>query len=413
MTSDAHETAAQPRTLWQATVWHAPGFIVGLYFLSLHFLSTLNLSYLILLVGAVFLLSTQPVLAWRKLLGAPTALALALFVSTLLSIHNAAERIDTNLGVAQIPGLLIYAIVVLCVRSPRQLLGLVLGFCIALPAMLWVFAAASLHSGFSRAVQLIYHGAQPLFLAANDMLMYVVFMPLVVWFALREWRGRPGVLLAGAYIAVLALLAVLLLSRLSLLLIAVFGLFYFGSGRQRLFWYGALALGLAIAALLLFDASFMEKVRRLDMARLRTWIAALAMFADAPWLGNGPGSFSLLYPAYLRDMPESIRFGREIRDIGWAHSLFFEAAAEKGLLGLAVTIAYFVYLFAAPGARLRSGGGEFFKALRATALICLVAAIFELSMLRAWGIYAIYLLLALVAAFAAAPGVDGDEAGAA
>lgn len=40
-----------------------------------------------------------------------------------------------------------------------------------------------------------------------------------------------------------------------------------------------------------------------------------------------------------------------------------------------------------------------FPDVRATALDCLVAAIFELSLLRAWGVHAIYLLLALVAAF--------------
>lgn len=401
MTAEANQSNPS-RTIWQTIVWHAPGFIVGLHFLSLHFLATLNLSYLILLIGAIFLLAVQPRLAWHKLLSAPTALAIALFASTWLSMHYAPDRVNENLGIAQIPGLLLYAIVVLCMHNPRQLLGIVAGFCIALPAMLWTFAVASLHSGFSRAVQLIYHASQPLFLAANDMLMYVIFLPLVVWFAVRECRGRAGALVATAFVAVLCLLAVLLLSRLSLLLIAAYGFFYFGGGRQRRFWYGVLAVcAVAVAALLLFDTSFAEKLHTLDLARLRTWIAALAMFADAPGLGNGPGSFSTLYPVYLHDMPESIRFGREIRDIGWAHSLFFEAAAEKGLVGLTVTIAYFVYLFRVLRGRSRGEDGPFFQALHATVAICLVVAIFELSMLRAWGVYALYLLLALVAAFTA------------
>lgn len=388
-------------------VWHAPGFIVGLYFLSLHFLATLDLSYLVLLLGAVFLLSTQPALAWRKLFSVPTGLAVALFASTWLSLHNSSlPRVNVNLGVAQIPGLLIYAILVLCVRDPRQLLGIVLGFCIALPATLWAFGTASLHSGFSRAVQLIYHGAQPLFLAANDMLIYAVFMPLVVWFALRELRGRPGAVLAGAYVAALGLLAVLLLSRLSMLLIAVYGFFHVVGGRSRRVRYAVLLVCVLAAAALLFDEALLHKLETLDLARLRTWVAALAMFADAPWTGHGAGSFSLLYPDYLHNMPESIRFGREIRDIGWAHSLFFEAAAEQGLLGLGVTIAYFVYLFAA----LRGGGDGLRKALRATAFICLVAAVFELSMLRVWGVYAIYLLLALVAVFGGKPRAPDDAA---
>jgi hypothetical protein len=49
-------------------------------------------------------------------------------------------------------------------------------------------------------------------------------------------------------------------------------------------------------------------------------------------------------------------------------------------------------------------------ALRATAFICLVAAVFELSMLRAWGVYAIYLLLALAAVFGGKPRAADDAA---
>lgn len=389
-------TAETPRTRWQSIVWHAPGAIIGLYFLSLQSVATINFSYLLLLAGALFLLLAQPALRWRALVETPSLLALALVASTALSAHVAdAAHVKAGIEVSLIPGVLVYLIVVLCVRDPRQLAGVAVSFAIALCATTWIFWSASLHSDFSRAVQLIYHAHHPLFLAANDVLMYVVFMPLVVWFA-RLRPGHAGTLLASGYVLVLALLTTLLLSRLPLLIVGAYGLAYFGAGRDRRFWYVAsFAACAAVAAALLLDTSFAKKLHTLDLARLRTWIAALAMFLDAPSLGNGPGSFSALYPAYYRDMPESIRFGVEVRNIGWAHSLFLESAAEKGLLGLAVIVAYFVYLWRALRRRVDTDG--FARALRACAIICLAASIFELSLLRVWGVYAIYLLLALVA----------------
>jgi O-antigen ligase len=395
MTADTH------RTPWQTTVWHAPGVVIGLYFLSLQSVATINFSYLLLLAGALLLLLAQPALRWRALLETPSLLAGALVASTALSAHMAAAaNVKSGIEISLIPGVLVYLIVALCVRDPRQLAAVAASFFIALCATTWIFWSASLHSEFSRTVQLIYHARHPLFLAANDVLMYVVFMPLVIWFA-RLWPGRAGALLAIGYVLLLALLSTLLLSRLPLLIVAAYGLVYFGAGRGRRFWYGALlAVGVAIVAALLLDASFAKKLHTLDLARLRTWIAALAMFLDAPSVGNGPGSFSALYPAYYRDMPESIRFGAEVRNIGWAHSLFFESAAEKGLLGLAAIVAYFVYLWQA--LRRRTDAEGFARALRACAVICLVASIFELSLLRVWGVYAIFLLLALVAIHRAA-----------
>lgn len=383
-------------------VWHAPGVVVGLYFLTLQFVATINLSYLVLLAGAIFLLLAQPVLAWQALFSKATALAFALFLSTLLSVYVADKNIvKAGLAVSQLPGLLIYLLVVLCVRSANQLIFVAASFFISLCINTTLFFSASLHSELSRAVQLIYFSSQPLFLAANDMLMYVIFLPLMVWIA-RLWRGRPGILLAGCYLLVLSLLAVLLLSRLSMLIIAVCCFGYLGIAHQRRLWYAVLIVVALAAVALLVDDSLANKVRTMDLARVRTWVAATAMFADAQWLGNGPGSFSALYPAYFNEMPEVIRFGREIRNIGWAHSLFFESAAEKGLLGLAVIVAYFFYLFAALNRKLRSGEDGFIRALRAAVMILLVASCFELSLLRVWGIYIIYLILGLVAVFTAA-----------
>lgn len=69
-----------------------------------------------------------------------------------------------------------------------------------------------------------------------------------------------------------------------------------------------------------------------DADRWSWWRAAGAMAAARPWLGVGPGAFGEAYPAF--------------RNSAWglntlyAHNLFLEMAAERGLLGLGAFLAF-------------------------------------------------------------------------
>ncbi|MFN8423920.1 MAG: GDP-mannose 4,6-dehydratase [Anaerolineae bacterium] len=65
--------------------------------------------------------------------------------------------------------------------------------------------------------------------------------------------------------------------------------------------------------------------------RLAHWDAAARMWADRPWLGQGPGHYPLRYAAY--------RLPRWPYDLGHAHNAYLNALAETGLLGLAALAA--------------------------------------------------------------------------
>ena len=387
---------------WRAILRHAPGAIIGSYFLALQYTAVINLSYLILLSGALFLLAAQPNLNWRLFFSKPTALAGALFFSTLLSTVLANRQVvNPNIGVSQIPGLLIYLIIVLCINNTAQLRFIMLGLLASLCATTWSFLSASLHADFARSIKLIFLTEHPLFLAANDVLMFSILTPLALWFGLRQLQALRSSF-SIVYIVLVGLLSVLLLSRISLIIIGASVVGYFSRAVQRRWLALAAIFSLIILAVVYCsDSALAAKLHSLDLTRLRVWMVAARMFMDAPWFGNGPGSFSVLYGQYVAQMPIASSLGYEGRNMGWAHSWFFEAAAEKGLLGLSIVIAYFIYAFSAVKNKLRKTPDAFLKALGLCVAMCLIASFIEMSMLRVWGIFIVYLLLALVAVFTA------------
>jgi hypothetical protein len=66
--------------------------------------------------------------------------------------------------------------------------------------------------------------------------------------------------------------------------------------------------------------------------RATTMLAAFNAFRDHPWLGVGPGQYSPMYSAYYHDIGPQFRE----MDTKRAHILYFEVAAETGIVGLTV-----------------------------------------------------------------------------
>jgi len=80
-----------------------------------------------------------------------------------------------------------------------------------------------------------------------------------------------------------------------------------------------------------------------SVERLAHWQAALAMAAEKPWLGQGPGHYALAYDRF--------RLPRWPDALGHAHNVYLHVLAENGLLGLA---GYLFLLAALTGISLRA-----------------------------------------------------------
>lgn len=388
------------KSLFSAFHHNLPGLVIGSYFISLQFVQSIDLSFLILLVGLLFLFFTHPVVHCRSLIGGATAVAAALFLSTLFSSSVVGrDFVGRTMPLAQIPGLLIFFVFVLFIRKRSQIAPIVWSFFLGLSICVWQFLLASYTAGFERSGALIFLTAHPLYLAPNDVLMFAVFFPVIIWYG-RYLKGGWGLLLAIGYSILLIFLAELLLSRIALLAVAATLLLpLLQVKRWKILLGSLLAAALAICVIAYYDPLLLSKLQIHNLDRVRLWMIAWHMFMDAPWLGHGPGSFSALYTDYLDRLGPTVNYGNDVRHMGWAHNWFLESASEKGVIGLGAVLAYFAYIFTVIINNLKHGGDYFYRALGLSAILLLVAANAELSFLRIWAIYVVYLMLGLVAVF--------------
>lgn len=126
-----------------------------------------------------------------------------------------------------------------------------------------------------------------------------------------------------------------------------------------------LAVQLAVAVTALLGVALLEgrqaalvgsAERLVDERRVLLWRDAAAIAREHPVAGVGAGGFADASPTAQEDA-----------DARWAHSGFFQQAAEAGAVGLALLLAAFGWGFA----RLRAGPGDAFSVLGAVALAAL------------------------------------------
>lgn len=146
-------------------------------------------------------------------------------------------------------------------------------------------------------------------------------------------------------------------------------------------WRGwlALAAGIGFVGLLVFWAQLGHGGQTNGRARLGMWWVGWQMFMGAPWLGQGPARFVDVYlPLLQRLGPEVLGTPTEWAFIPWAHNLWIEALAERGVLGLLAWSLPLLWVW-------RRGSQPVRAALAAFLLMGLV----DLTMLKPW-VMAVY-----------------------
>ena len=84
------------------------------------------------------------------------------------------------------------------------------------------------------------------------------------------------------------------------------------------------------------------------LERVAHWVAAQRMWAQAPWLGVGPGNYAQVYP--------QVRLPQWEDALGHAHNIYLNVAAETGLVGLAAYLALMITALAWVWGQLRRAG---------------------------------------------------------
>jgi teichuronic acid biosynthesis protein TuaE len=125
-----------------------------------------------------------------------------------------------------------------------------------------------------------------------------------------------GVLAAGSRAALITVVVAVLAALLA------------GQARRA---RGVLVVVLAALAVLVpvFAGQAGSSAERTVSGRATENLIAVAMFAEHPLTGVGPGGYTVLYRDYARDI------GNDPRELRHAHSLPLEIAAEQGVVGIA------------------------------------------------------------------------------
>jgi O-antigen ligase len=246
--------------------------------------------------------------------------------------------------------------------------------------------------------------ALPFFSVPNDLLITVVLAPFP-FVTLLSARGAVAKVLAG--ISLLACLAAMIVYQ-SRTGVALFAVMCFGVvvAEAKIRWQSALWLSTGVVGLfVLIDAvtgfALLHKFAQLNSlsTRIPLWIAACKMFLTAPWFGHGPGTFSLLYEGYQ----SSIHFPGWVRVIPqlhapWAHSLYLEVLAERGLFALLCLLGV-IY---AAGRMLKAAWARskdsLWIGLTASLTLIVLGGLSEFSVLRYWFSQLLLVVLGMVVA---------------
>jgi len=333
-----------------------------------------------------------------------------------LSIFFSDDRVRSlELSAAWVPGVLLFVVISERLRSAANL-----------RAVYGCFSLVALALAATLLVGRWLHGANPhAWLSTMQLPVLVVpndchFLALLTPFSLilvdrapRSWLGAMAlvsigltglaILALGSRGAVLTLMAclvttgTLLRPRLGLIL---------GFSTIAVIVAGDAALGFPLAS----------KFTHVVDTRISLWIVAWEMFLDAPWLGHGPHTYRALYTAYFEAtaFPAWVRPDPWGTEVPWAHNLYLELLAERGIIGffsfLGVLGTAFFYAF-----RVREVGSAEVSALASGALGVLigllVSGVFEASLLRIWVVILLLAVLGIIARLAALTGSPAAPGG--
>jgi len=340
----------------------------------------------------------------------PILLPLLAFVGARLVSALAAPEAIRGLQVAAplLPALLVFFVLSEWVRMRGHVVAIYASLTAAGLVLAASFLAAAWVSGAGAPDAWAQMAPSALLVVNNDLTVVAVLAPLAVAAALVRPHPAMRLLVAGFFVALVAVIGVAQ-SRTALVTAVVsLGCFAALSRGRVLAWSarGWLAVAGAVAVVVAVDAALGFRLAHKMLGewqgngRLSLWAAALAMFRDAPVLGQGPHGFMLHHRAYLDALALPAWVYVEDRVTPWAHNLYLELLAEQGGLGLAAfgaTMAAAVATFARIR-RTRQADIQLLAAGAGAALIgFLTAAWTELSFIRAWVTIVLFTLLGLVA----------------
>jgi len=202
--------------------------------------------------------------------------------------------------------------------------------------LIWIF----LSGATSDPASLVEMLDSPVMVVPNDFAYFAVVLPLL-FRASRHFSHGLGVnlLLAGS-LALFLMVSLILESRLALAGFAILsGSEIAGKLAKK---YRPWIILLVFAATVVVFSFVIKKGSSSLEARLVLWVAAISGFVEAPWFGNGFGTFGSYYDQFKETGFElfSSIVSVDQRYVPWPHNIFLELVFFYGLSGVIPMVAF-------------------------------------------------------------------------
>lgn len=317
-----------------------------------------------------------------------------LIITVIVTLASRDINHSILVQVQLLPCLLIYLCLVLSMKTEKQRMFVVIALVLAaLVAELSFMAQVLYLSEIPDRLEKMWAIKSPLFVAPNDVLFFAVLAPLAACLMVSQvdrWTRILGLI----YLLLTFVVTLYMQSRQAV------GIYLGGLCMMAMLWrpaIGGIIIVVGAVIVLLVDwvtgKGLTNKLVYL-FPRRYVWEAAWQMFLDRPGLGHGPGMFKELYVEYLEKAGYAFTDIEDKRPMNWAHSLYLEQLAERGIAGfcaLALMVLAPLSLLVRSLRVLDTYG----KSLLASWSAYLVSGVAESSLLRLWVVTMLFLLLGL------------------
>jgi len=373
---------------------------LGLYLCSLGFHFKYDFPLIILAFACVVSVRALPDAPFSKSEWLQYWHLLLFFLLTVIVTLASRDRHHSVMTQLQmLPGFLLYVGIVLSGDNRRTLDAVLLLIVIAAAIAELVFWGQALWlSAIPDRLEKMWEIQSPLLVAANDVLFFSIVAPLAAHLLLQRdarWEIR---LFAAIYLLLTLGLVMYMQSRQAV------GVYVLGLCVMALLWrpvVGVVVLVCGVLMVIVADAvtghALADKAVVM-FPRRYVWLSAWQMFLDRPWFGQGPGMFKIFYREFLERSGYLLSMVEDRRPMNWAHSLYLEQLAERGLVGFVALMALvgkpLINLF--QGLKgMRPGSALYGRALLACWACFLLSGVAETSLLRLWSVCSLFILIGL------------------
>jgi O-antigen ligase len=372
-----------------------PSFIVeyppvlwalALFFLCLGFTAPIDIPLAVLAFTAAYAFNQQShPFSWPDVIQEHWPLIFFLAIAAITTITSVDPRHSLSVQPQLLPALLSYCVITQFITTParqRFLCGSLLACGSVTVTLMLVGVRNTISDDPLEKIKLL---GNALFIVPNDVLMLSIIAPLVL--AVARDSNTLIKCLAAAYLLLTLIASVIIGSRQAVLVFILGQALFFVIVKPK--WFLPIVLFSAVTGTTLDWLLGWPLANKIMMfPRTYVWHTAWIMFLDSPWLGQGPGMFKDLYFPFLKKAGYIAAELGDYRNMPWAHNLYLEQLAERGIGGLLALVSLLVTATRQAWIYTRNSSSESTISLGAGllgALLALsIAGIAEATLSRLW-----------------------------